>query len=223
MLILISDLETTGLNAENDDAVEIAALLYDTSTCETIAATSHLIPSFPDKEGISYSGINISSTYTIPFSLGEFERLLTFADAVAGHNFLGFDMQFFKHKNYLPDIDKPVIDTMLIDWPKGRKGRNKLELLAIDHEIPVFRSHRALADCQLIAGIFSRYSAEELETLFSKALEPKQLYLSLEGKPGTLSKQFGFKFNSQIPGKWARFMTDEEFSKCPIPVALVKV
>lgn len=222
MKILISDLETTGLNPETSEVIEIAGILYDSSSQEMISCWSSLIPSKSDNPTLPVSRIKISATNIYPFSCVEFERMLDNCDVIAGHNFKSFDKKFFDGKPYLPDLgDKPIIDTMELAWPKGDPKRIKLELLALDHGLPVYKAHRALIDCQLICGIFNSYSAEELKTLLEQGLEKRELYVSLEPRPGKISKSLGFKFNHQVPGKWSKTLTASEAKSCAVPVAKV--
>jgi hypothetical protein len=48
-----------------------------------------------------------------------------------------------------------------------------------------------------------------------KAARPKVLVKSLEEKPGTLSRKYGFRWNSIIPLSWAKYMPEEDIYLLP--------
>jgi DNA polymerase III subunit epsilon len=222
MKVLITDLETSGLNPQTCEVIELGAILYDSVHQESIAYWSSLIPLKGDNLSQAVNHINISAANQLPYSGAEFERLLHESDVIAGHNFIAFDKKFFDCKDYLPNLrDKPIVDTMRAAWPKGDPKRIKLELLALDHGLPVYKAHRAIKDCQLIEGIFNSYTKDELAIILEDALAPRDLYVSLEPKPGSVSKSLGFRFNQDYPGKWAKFMTAKDAENCAVRVSKV--
>ncbi len=212
MLITICDLETTGLDPENDRAIEIGGILYSTAHRSIVAQYSTLLPVLVNPiEDIT--GINAGVTNLIPPNIVPIQNFFSMSEYVTGHNFKSFDKNFFG-KNGLPELTLPIIDTMSdVKFPKGKYHGSRiraLDRLALDHRIPVWDNHRALSDCKLLADIFSCYSEAELKKIFEAALEPRILYISLEMKPGTLSKAAGFSWNGIVPRKWAAYLTEKE-------------
>jgi DNA polymerase III subunit epsilon len=85
--------------------------------------------------------------------------------------------------------------------------------------IPIVDSHRALDDCKILAKLIAL--VPDLETQLLKAARKKVLVKSLEEKPGVLSRQNGFRWNSIIPLAWAKYMPEEDI--CLLPFKTIKI
>ena len=174
--ILILDTETTGLDNENDDCLEVGSILFNVKSRSVLAQQSFLLPvEINNAEKIN----NIPAEITrLPQPLSEaikyFESLVRVSDVIIAHN-AEFDMKWFG-LNKLPQIEKPWICSMDdITWPADRqlKTRPSVRDLALAYGVPVWNAHRALTDCIYLAEVFIRCS--ELEKLLIRALEPKVL------------------------------------------------
>ena len=218
--ILILDTETTGLDNENDDCLEVGSILFNVKSRSVLAQQSFLLPvDINNAEKIN----NIPAEITrLPQPLSEaikyFESLVRVSDVIVAHN-AEFDKKWFGLKK-LPQIEKPWICSMDdITWPADRqlKTRPSVRDLALAYGVPVWNAHRALTDCIYLAEVFIRCS--ELEKLLIRALEPKVLLraeISYEDR--YLAKNAGFRWNDAIKGAWSRKMSRRDKEKLDFPV-----
>jgi len=218
--ILILDTETTGLDSENDDCIEVGSILFNVKSRSVLAQQSFLLPVENNKaEKIN----NISAEITRlpqPFfeAIKYFEALVKVSDVIVAHN-AEFDMKWFGFKK-LPQIEKQWICSMEdITWPSDRqlKTRPSVRDLALAYGIPVWNAHRALTDCIYLAEVFKRCS--DLEKLLIRALEPKVLFRAeISYEKRHLAKNAGFRWNDAIQGAWSRKMSRREMEKLEFPV-----
>ena len=218
--ILILDTETTGLDNENDDCLEVGSILFNVKSRSVLAQQSFLLPvEINNAEKIN----NIPAEITrLPQPLSEaikyFESLVRVSNVIVAHN-AEFDKKWFGLKK-LPQIEKPWICSMDdITWPTERqlKTRPSVRDLALAYGVPVWNAHRALTDCIYLAEVFIRCS--ELEKLLIRALEPKVLLraeISYEDR--YLAKNAGFRWNDAIKGAWSRKMSRRDKEKLDFPV-----
>ena len=218
--ILILDTETTGLDNENDDCLEVGSILFNVKSRSVLAQQSFLLPvEINNAEKIN----NIPAEITrLPQPLSEaikyFESLVRVSNVIVAHN-AEFDKKWFGLKK-LPQIEKPWICSMDdITWPADRqlKTRPSVRDLALAYGVPVWNAHRALTDCIYLAEVFIRCG--ELEKLLIRALEPKVLFraeISYEDR--YLAKNAGFRWNDAIKGAWSRKMSRRDKEKLDFPV-----
>ena len=218
--LLILDTETTGLDNENDDCLEVGSILFNVKTRSVLAQQSFLLP----VENNNAEKINkIPAEITrLPQPLSEaikyFESLVRVSDVIVAHN-AEFDMKWFGLKK-LPQIEKQWICSMDdITWPADRqlKSRPSVRDLALAYGVPVWNAHRALTDCIYLAEVFKRCS--ELEKLLIRALEPKVLIRAeISYEERYLAKSAGFRWNEAIKGAWSRKMSRRDMEKLEFPV-----
>jgi len=218
--ILILDTETTGLDNQIDDCLEVGSILFNVKSRSVLAQQSFLLPvEMNNAEKIN----NIPAEITrLPQPLSEaikyFESLVQVSDVIVAHN-AEFDMKWFG-LNKLPQIEKQWICSMDdITWPADRqlKTRPSVRDLALAYGVPVWNAHRALTDCIYLSEVFKRCS--ELEKLLIRALEPKVLLraeISYEDR--YLAKNAGFRWNDAIKGAWSRRMSRRDMQKLEFPV-----
>ena len=218
--ILILDTETTGLDSENDDCLEVGSILFNVKTRSVLAQQSFLLP--VEKNNAEKIN-NIPAEITrLPQPLFEaikyFESLVEVSDAIVAHN-AEFDKKWFG-LNKLPQIEKYWICSMDdITWPADRqlKTRPSVRDLALAYGVPVWNAHRALTDCIYLAEVFKRCS--ELEKLLIRALEPKVLFRAeITYEERHLAKNAGFRWNDPIKGAWSRKMSRREMARLEFPV-----
>ena len=218
--VLILDTETTGLDNENDDCLEVGSILFNVKSRSVLAQQSFLLPvESNNAEKIN----NIPAEITrLPQPLFEaikyFESLVQASDAIVAHN-AEFDMKWFGLKK-LPQIEKQWICSMdEITWPaeKQLKTRPSVRDLALAYGVPVWNAHRALTDCIYLAEVFKRCC--ELEKLLIRALEPKVLIRAeISYDQRHLAKNAGFRWNDAIKGAWSRKMSRRDMEKLEFPV-----
>ena len=218
--ILILDTETTGLNNEIDDCLEVGSILFNVKSRSVLAQQSFLLPvEVNNAEKIN----NIPAEITrLPQPLSEainyFESLVRVSEAIVAHN-AEFDKKWFG-LNKLPQIKKQWICSMDdITWPADRqlKTRPSVRDLALAYGVPVWNAHRALTDCIYLSEVFKRCS--ELEKLLIRGLEPKVLLRAdISYEERFLAKNAGFRWNDAIKGAWSRKMSRREIEKLEFPV-----
>ncbi len=221
--ILILDTETTGLDNEKDDCIEVGSILFNVKSRSVLAQQSFLLPVEINKaEKIN----NIPAEITrLPQPVSEaikyFESLVRISDVVVAHN-AEFDMKWFGF-NKLPQIEKKWICSMDdITWPADRqlKARPSVRDLALAYGVPVWSAHRALTDCIYLAEVFKRCG--ELEKLLIRALEPKVLLRAeISYEKRHLARNAGFRWNDAIKGAWSRKMSRRDMEKLEFPVEVV--
>lgn len=218
MKILILDTETTGLDADNDYLLEIAAILWSVKyrctlmQASTLVCYEKLVPN-PAEPINGIPSRVLDSTFNYKDSLSLINKMSLVSQYICAHN-AEFDKSFCRTIEALKISMDNWVDTQDITYPKSRfSNGTSLSNLAIAHDIPIIDSHRALNDCQILAKLLGLVPDLEMQLL--RASRPKVLVRSLEEKPGTLSKKNGFRWNSIIPLAWAKYMPEEDISLLP--------
>jgi DNA polymerase-3 subunit epsilon len=223
MNILIIDTETTGINPEEDQIIEIGAVLYSVTYKTILMQLSTLLPVIENKaEHIN----KISADATFDDSVKEqmlipaLEMMICSAGALVAHN-ADFDKSFLLKLNLMYLKDKPWVCTLSdVEWPMPQCNGARLIDLAIAHEVPVVSAHRALTDCLLLASIFDKQS--DLYDLLDKAGRPKDIYranISFEEKDK--ARDAGFNWNRLVKNAWAKKMTPEAAAKIPFSITKI--
>jgi len=220
--VLIVDTETTGLEPENAQVIEIGAILYSLRHQTTIQQTSVLLPA-QDNPAENINRIKPAVLATLSPSVTELGmttilKMARMADVIAAHN-AEFDRKWFGARGsngiLLPNF-VDANDSLLpwvctcndFEWPyQNRPGQSLIEL-ALAHGIGVYANHRALTDCQLLAALFDRMG--NLQEMFERALRPKARFVALVSYDNRdLAKQAGFKWFSERKA-WERIMLLED-------------
>ncbi len=218
--ILILDTETTGLDNENDDCLEVGSILFNVKSRSVLAQQSFLLPvEINNAEKINHIPAQITRLpQPVSEAIKYFESLVRVSDVIVAHN-AEFDMKWFGLKK-LPQIEKQWICSMDdITWPaeKQLKTRPSVRDLALAYGVPVWNAHRALTDCIYLSEVFKRCS--ELEKLLIRALEPKVLLRAeISYDERHLAKNAGFRWNDAIKGSWSRKMSRRDMQKLEFPV-----
>ena len=218
--ILILDTETTGLDNENDDCIEVGSILFNVKNRSVLAQQSFLLPvEINNAEKINNIPAEITRlSQPLSEAIKYFESLVRVSDVIVAHN-AEFDKKWFGLKK-LPKIEKQWICSMEdITWPahKQLKACPSVRDLALAYGVPVWNAHRALTDCIYLAEVFKRCS--ELEKILIMALEPKVLLraeISYEDR--YLAKSAGFRWNDAIKGAWSKKMSRRDMEKLEFPV-----
>jgi len=222
--LLILDTETTGLDPEQHQCIEVGAVLFDVPHRAVLSQISFLLPCERNPaQGIN--GIDPSvSREPQPWrqALLCFEAMLEAADVVLAHN-AAFDRQWFG-RGELPAIRKPWLCSMEdLRWPPERQLRATPSVrdLALAYGVPVWAAHRALTDCIYLAQVFER--CPELEGLLQAGLEPRRLYRArLSYEERHKAREAGFRWNEPISGAWSRRLSEREAALLSFPVVPVE-
>ena len=222
--VLIVDTETTGLNKDKDEVIEVGCILFDVSSRCVLSQLSFLLPvSSNNAEYINRISPKVSN---IPQpweeSINLFSRIVEHCDLIIAHN-VEFDKKWFG-QGKLPTLNKKWVCSLDdINWSfkKSLKSRPSITDLALAFEIPVWNLHRALSDCYYLAEVFKR--CENLEEMLSKAAEPRYLYKALVSyEDRFLAKDAGFKWNSPVQGAWTRKLSEYEAINLDFKVEILK-
>jgi len=217
-MVLITDVETGGLDPEVHPCIEVAAVLYDAShACVVESYASLILASSNEAEAINRIPVSALANAPTPAVVwGTVSELAGRADAFVAHN-APFDKSF-----YPTDVAslRPWIDTKAdLMWPRATLGY-KLVVLALAHDLGVSHAHRSMVDCDLIARLFTRVHemGVELEVFLRRGLRPKATFLSLAPfEDRAIVKAAGF---SWFPEKkqWLRTMAIEDARSLPFQV-----
>jgi len=222
-LLLILDTETTGLDPDQHQCIEVGAVLFDVPHRAVLSQISFLLPC-AHNPAQAINGIDpLVSRLPQPWrqALQCFEAMLEAADAVLAHN-AAFDRQWFG-RGELPAIHKPWLCSMEdLRWPPERllRANPSVRDLALAYGVPVWAAHRALTDCIYLVQVFER--CPELEGLLQAGLEPRRLYRArLSYEERHKAREAGFRWNEPISGAWSRRLSEREAALLSFPVVAV--
>jgi len=222
--LLILDTETTGLDVQQHQCIEVGAVLFDVPHRAVLGQISFLLPC-EQNDARAVNGIDPAVTrLPQPWrqALQCFEAMLDAADVVLAHN-AAFDRQWFG-QGLLPAIDKPWLCSMEdLRWPPERQLRATPSVrdLALAYGVPVWAAHRALTDCIYLAQVFER--CPELELLLQAGLEPRRLYRArLSYEERHKAREAGFRWNEPVGGAWSRRLSEREAALLSFPVVAVE-
>jgi len=224
MRALIVDTETTGLDANKDAVIELAAALYDVDLREVVWCYASLVPGCTKNPVAAINGINdqlLAKSQDLPDPFSIVREVVDQADVIVAHN-ADFDRGMVKGRLG----DKPWVCTVQqIRFPKATSSR-KLAHLAADHGIPYVGAHRAMADVLMVAQLLGR--VPDLEAQLKGALKPAAIYQAcVSYDQREQAKARGFTWNSTAR-RWERRMPidEAEATKRPTndrPFAIVRV
>lgn len=220
---LIVDTETTSLDPETGQVIEIGAILYSLVSLTSLASYSALIPAetnpaakingIPDLALAEVATIHLDMKVTLA-------TMRSHADVIVCHN-VEFDQQWFRGDW----LTLPWICTMSdFDWPAASREAGSLINLALEHGIGVASAHRALTDCQLIAALFDRMPmfGRDLGVMFAHAMRPKGIFQAIVPfEEKDRAKEAGFKWDGGTK-RWTRRMAIEDAAAWPFKTLLLK-
>lgn len=201
MYVLGLDLETTGLSFENDEIIEIGAVVWNIETNKPAAMLNHLVVQ-PHKLPLDKNIANItgiSDSDLIDFGLAEKDALEEFINLaekchyIVAHNGNCFDRPFLEKSllRHSLEINLPWIDTMF-DVPFNC-GTKKLSYLAAEHDFLNPFAHRALFDVLTMLKVCSKYDWQEI---LKRAQSPQiKVVAKVSKEERHLAKGKGFRWD----------------------------
>lgn len=202
MLVLGLDVETTGLDSEKDQIIEIGAVLWDTKRNLPIKMLSHMIKCEKPvpAEITTLTGIENSDLENwgvmINQALQELRDMSTGAHSIVAHNGNAFDRKFFLNAwkawpQY--EISLPWIDTVT-DLPFDAKvSTRKLSYLAAETGFLNPFAHRALFDVLTMLKVMSQFDFEKILDLSASPVCRLVAQVSYEKRD--LAKAQGFRWD----------------------------
>ena len=221
---LILDTETTGLDPEVDQVLEVGAILF---LCAAASRAGAAVVS--DSGGVQRSRAaewHRSCGYPGPQpwqqSLLLLQQLAGSAQLAVAHN-AAFDRQWFG-SSALPDLQLPWLCTMEdIHWPAERllRPRPSVRDLALAYGVPVWAAHRASP----IASIWPRCLNVALSwSSSSLKVEPRHLYRAqVSYDERHLAREAGFRWNDPVNGAWSRRLSERQLEALKLPFNVVPV
>lgn len=217
-ILLIVDLETTGLDPQKDQVIELGAILYSVSQSCTLQQLSTLFP-VTENAAVTVNRITTQASQLVEnfdLILQQFSRWTVQADYLVAHN-AAFDRQWFGLGS-LPPLEKPWLCTYDdFVWSKNPKPTSLVNTV-LNHGLGVSSAHRALTDCQLIAALFDRLAESDgLKSLLMQAIarskEPKiEVIAKVSYDNRNLAKQWGFKWNAEAK-IWSKIMRPSDLAQ----------
>lgn len=208
------DLETTGLDAENDAIIEVAVCVFTfkevVATYETLINPQRPIPE-ESTQIHKITDADVAGKPTIEQVLPELLKLI--GDTILVGHMISTDIAFLKaaaKKYQIPfTLDKnPVIDTFRLARIYGESSDNSLQTLGKHFSIPETTAHRAMPDVQLNIQVFknliSRPDYSDLDKLIKMLNEP----IALKRMP--LGKYKGVEI-SELPEKYLHWVKQWSF------------
>lgn len=170
MRYLCADLETTGLDTENDQIIELGFCVWDTDAGAPIEIYNGLIRGREIPKKIQdLTGIRPEWNEAVGVALASaLTRLVYVAkqlepDAYAFHNGISFDWPFLQNEAKrswfeLPDL--PVVDTRYDPPYPLIYPSYSLDYLAREHKIENSLAHRAVFDALAVGAILQQYAPD---------------------------------------------------------------
>jgi DNA polymerase III subunit epsilon len=173
-ILLIIDIETTGLDIDRDSAIELGAILYSVHHRCILQQLSTLLPVSGENSVEHINGISgqaSRSSYEYQSVIELFQQWHERTDYLVAHN-AEFDKKWFG-SGLLPAVSKPWLCTYKdFLWMRARRQRLSLVKLALKYDIKVEQVHRSLSDCQIIAALFNK--AIDFQEMLVRAIEKSQ-------------------------------------------------
>lgn len=227
MTILLGiDFETTGLNHQTDQVIEVGMALYDTESRHIIQNESYLVyaEEIPD-DVTALTGITGKMCNAFGIALESVARRLHHmacdADWLVAHH-ADFEKSFMPH--FYDSLVEPQVRMLsAVPWIDTKtdlpyppmKGKGTLNDIAMSHGVFNPQPHRALPDVHTMLSVLSQYDFAEVER-YAKA-ETITMVCSFPynatGERQALVKSLGYYWNSEC--KWwhkpcKEFKQDEE-------------
>jgi len=222
--ICIIDTETTGLDHKKDSILEVAAIYYNIQSKNVMQQLSTLFCAEKNDaehvNKISKLALKNVNTHLNDCLILHMLQMLEHCDAIVAHN-AEFDKSFLE---LIPLIGNNIKNKKWIctkndfKWPIPKLSSLSLINISLEMGVPVFSSHRALTDCQLLASCFSKL--DDLESRFVDASKERKIYFArLSFEQRQLAKDNGFSWDSNKRA-WFKYLTDDELNDLPFNVSI---
>lgn len=208
MTILLGiDIETTGLDPEQDRVIEIGAVLWDAGEENPIHMTSCLVNEFDGTvppEITALTGITTWQIQEYGVSLDvALEKLISQAhDAnyLVAHN-ADFEKSFLEKRGF--EAVAGWVDTMTDIVYAPMKGHGSLSAICMTHGIFNPMPHRALPDALAMMQVLAKY---DLEKVIERSKEPTILVVAqVNFEEKDRAKNLAYRWNrSEAPRQWSK-------------------
>jgi len=204
------DIESTGLDKQNDRIVEMGLVLYSTGRKKILESIGFLVQSDGvaiTEEITALTGITQDAVdrfgYTQGDALDTFNAYVEQADAVIGHNTTWFDLPMIRNTAKRLGVNlspiKLSIDTMT-DIP-GVKGE-QLITMAAKHGFVNPNQHSAEDDAKSVIKLIQNY---DIDKIVERAQSPTVVILSHQDRSQAANKagrKAGFRWSGEFRVWW---------------------
>lgn len=221
--VLITDVETTGLDPASDHVIEVAIVEWSVKHRTIIRAASGLA----EHESNPAESVNRIPAAALSDPALDYEpwnfvaNMVDDATHFEGSCFVAHRAEFDR-SFYLPHIRCRLpwaCSKFDIAWPRSAPGASLVEV-ALAHDVAVAYNHRALADCLLLARIFERVAelGHDVEKLLSDALLPRiTLQAFQKFEDNDKAKAAGFRFDGATK-RWLKRVRKDQPGEFPFRV-----
>ena len=218
--ILLLDTETTGTD-ESAVCIEVAVALYSIEHAAVTRSYSSLIQHGTNEaEHVNRIPVGLlASAPAAPIVWTGVARFAAQADAIVAYE-AAFDERFVPAE---ATCGKPWICARAdLIYPCASTSKS-LIALALAHDVGVASAHRAFADVDLLARLFTRVKDMgcDLEAMLARGLRPKGRFVVAErgfdAARNALAKEHGFTFDYDSK-EWSRTMAVEDADNLPFRV-----
>lgn len=205
-MILILDVETTGVDEAKHALIEVAIARYDESY-GLIYCESWLLPT-DTNEAQHVNHIDPRATLMGHDNGSEWATTLAGCRAVVAHN-ASFDRKWLPALHHLPW----VCTQRHVEWPNEQGRDVSLEKLALAHGVGVLPGHRAIYDVMTLVRIFDAVRGEStgrIAHLIDRALRPKGIYRAMVTyADNQIAKDEGYRWDADSK-QWRKEMAIED-------------
>ena len=225
--LLIVDVETTGIDFDENAPIEIGAILFDVEHRAVTHQFSALLPSVVPNGAEAVNGIPDALLASGPveqlsdWSICYLQSLSDKADAVVAHN-VDFDRLWLEPLLTCKPPTPWICTLRDFRWHRpGLRATPSVIDLALAHGVPVWAAHRALTDCTYLAQVLA--TREDLAELLLDAQTPQLLYAALVPYDERhLAKEAGFQWQGHGWMKtWTRYLREDEAAALPFQVRAI--
>lgn len=232
MLILGLDFETTSLDVEKCEVIEVGAVLWETNTAKPVKMLSELVKIDGEVSAETETITGITAADLDEHGISQLEacgRLNDLVDEslfVMAHNGTAFDKPVFEawEQRLAPVPERSILwlDTAVdIVYPTHIKTRN-LRHLAAEHGFLNPFAHRAIFDVLTMLRVASQY---DIHAIIARAAEPTmcvEAIVSFERRD--LAKDRGYRWYGPRKMWWKSFKESDlvvEREACGFPIRLL--
>lgn len=156
--LVFIDIETTGINPEVSELLEIAAVRCNYAAIHPFSKIHIMVRPEkgidPEAQKINHitDGM-VKHAEGTPSALDDFFKYLRSTDIIVGHNIKEFDRKFLEKEGH--KFTQEIIDTLELATELGfKRGERSLKYLAEKFNIKGETAHRADGDCNITRRVY---------------------------------------------------------------------
>lgn len=235
MLVLALDFETTGLDRNSDRITEVGAVLYSTTQARCLLSSAYMVDNqvAVSKEITAMTGISkgmidkfgLASKIALTALLGMIEM----SEAIAGQNFVEFDMPFLE--NWCAREGETLPPRLLIDTKTDLPGIDPKHLgyMAADAGFLNPFPHSALSDCLTVLKLISLHDGKRYPTTFddivARASSPRvyiKAHVSFDNNKLAKKRKYAWRPEERLWFKCIKEMDlEQEIKDAPFDISRI--